>query len=328
MHKFILFTSTDDWGSPNQVRGDQNLKKSFGEIGRSFGTDHFVLFAGVDAKGAEIDHASNAVAIVWEPPLGKSYKTDQKKRIQGALAPFIEKATHYGLALHYNTEPLTWERQRSLIKYQEHSRSTVAEKKYHHSKTSPYTLFCDAITAAGTARFEGCLEQLSRDFFKQVAPAIANDDLSNPSEELGRMLGGDTGWLHNFKGAKTLLGPTRKGLASDQSQTNREDQYNIIKGHPADYIERRITEIEDLRRHQLARADPQIAKRMEVIASHLGDANRTWHSIKGIVAQDFTNDRADKLLGQLEVLSSMFETIELEVSDVASHLKSLGPVEK
>ena len=328
MHKFILFTSTDDWGSPNQGRGDPNLKKSFGKIGRSFGADHLVLFAGIDASGPEIDHTSNAVAIVWEPSYGTNYKTDHKERIRGALAPFTERATHYGLAFHYNTEPLIWELQRSLIKYKDHSRSTVAEKKYHHSRTSPYTLFCDAVTAAGTARFEGCLGQLSRDFFKQAEPAIPADDLSNPSEDLGRMLGGDTGWLHNFKSAKTVLGPTRKGLASDQSQTRREDQYNIIKGHPADFIERRIREIEDLRRHQLARADPQIAKRMEIIASHLDDANRTWRSINGIVAQDFTNERADNLRGQLEVLSSMFEAIEMKVFDVASHLKSQGPVKK
>jgi hypothetical protein len=316
MHKLVLFTSNERWGDPS----DLNLESSFAESGRHFGSEHLVLFAAPSGKGAAPELATSApIAIAWEPPQGRSYRRAQIAKIRDDLRPFLGAATYCSLVLHQNTEETKWDHQRKLIR-DLRCDTFLSEEKYSHGPP-PYTLFCCAIVAAGDAAstFENHLNSLVIYLLRGARPR----ETLNPVNELTQRLGKGSGWLHLLVGAKAALTPLKCGLAKTQPDSVRLEQYEILKEHRVDLIQRRMNMLAELRSYPAVQTDAEIRARLDNIATDLEGANATWISLKDVVIRGFTSKRANQVYDKLRDLFRILDTIEVETSDAIRYLQNI-----
>lgn len=326
MDKFVLFIARERWAEPPDV----NLQKAFAEAGRNFGPEHPVLFASMDAKGPDRALAgSAAIAIAWEP-LNANYRKDQKAKLRDELLPFVASAQSCMFFLHNNTRGTVWGSQRQLITNLRLDIRPV-EDTYSRKAFPPYSTFCSVVAAAGASlsAFEHHLGALAPFLLKgngsDSKPSPKDDlgrrdDLSPKDDLLARL--GETGWLHDLKGANTFLQPTRKDIAPDQPPARRREQYEIIKEHPSDFIERRIIRgLTELREHPFVQASSEIEMQLVAIIDRLFEANRTWFAINAEAHRAFAHEGADWIFAQMSLLCSEFELIASTVSNFIQNLE-------
>jgi hypothetical protein len=321
MHKLVLFTSKEGWGNPSNL----NLQGSFAESGRHFGSEHLVLFAAPSGKGAVPELATSAsIAIAWEPPLGRSYRQAQIAKIRDHLRPFLDTATFCSLVLHQNTEETKWDHQRRLIR-DLRCDTFWSEEKYSHGPP-PYTLFCYAILAAGdpASTFENHLNSLVIYLLRDARP----QQTPNPVNELAQRLGKESGWLHLLVGAKAALTPLKRGLAKTQPDSARLEQYEILKEHRVDLVQRRMNMLTELRSYPAAQSDAGIRARLDKIATDLENANATWISMKDVVIRGFTSERANQVYDKLHDLFRILNAIEVETFDAILYLQNISGQEQ